>query len=126
MSDDTRLTLTTARRVAASALATLALAATGMLGSLPAAEATTSGVSGFASATSSRTNGCFAWWSGKQSSAHCQPATVSGYYRLKTACKLQPDRSSGEVYFRKGSHSDGWARLGCVNSVQNAHISYRG
>lgn len=106
----------TLQRRSALALAGALMASGVALGAAPAASAY----------ESPRTNGCFAYWGGKNSSAHCRPATRTGYFKLRTACAKQPDKVSNSVYIRQGAYTDGWATHRCLVAAQSAYISFNG
>ncbi|AEV84876.1 hypothetical protein ACWT_3852 [Actinoplanes sp. SE50] len=86
----------------------------------------TAGAAYASGGTSGRTNNCYSTWGNTGSSAHCLPATATGYYQNHLVCNGEGDKVSNWVLISNGATVDNWGQLNCRFKASSADVRYRG
>jgi hypothetical protein len=81
------------------------------------------GTAAWASGRSTPVNGCYAQWGNTGVSGYCEPATVTGRYRVHVDCKAPevPDYDSSWQYVTKGSKKH-FGQIDCAYGIHSARI----
>jgi hypothetical protein len=81
------------------------------------------GTAAWASGKSTPVNGCYAQWGNTGVSGYCEPATVTGRYRVHVDCKAPeiPDYDSPWVTIAAGSTKH-FGQIDCAYGIHSARI----
>jgi hypothetical protein len=81
-----------------------------------------------ASGTSPKTNGCYAKWWHTAFAGYCNPARVTGYYRIMADCKAPqiPDVRGPWIHIRKGWDPKPFDSRACAYGIHYARVEFKG